>query len=79
MSKTFIPVLIVIIIIVGALWYGWSKDSAEQEEQPIKIGTIYQETGSGADWGEKAEKGIKIATEKINSQGGIHGSEIEII
>jgi branched-chain amino acid transport system substrate-binding protein len=74
-TKTILWVVIVIVVIAG-VWYEKNK---KLEEKVIRIGTIYQETGSGADWGEKAERGIKLAAEKINNEGGINGKAIEII
>lgn len=76
-STKIIIGVIIAVIIIGGIWYIVSRKPAEEEV--IKIGTIYQKTGAGADWGEKAEKGIKLAVEKINNEGGIHGKSLEII
>lgn len=79
MSKTnkIIIGVIIAIIVIGGIWYSMSREP--KEEGVVKIGTIYQQTGGGADWGERAERGIRLAVEKINSEGGIQGKLIEII
>lgn len=46
--------------------------------QTIKIGAILNLTGYGALWGENSQRGIIMAQEEINSNGGIAGHKLEI-
>jgi branched-chain amino acid transport system substrate-binding protein len=50
-----------------------------KEEGPVKIGAIFQETGSGSDYGLQATRGVDLAVEKINSLDGIKGRLVKII
>jgi len=49
-------------------------------EQVIKVGAVLPLTGEGTpDQGQASQKGILLAAEKINSQGGINGKKVKII
>lgn len=69
--------LIILIIVIGGIWYGTTRKS--KEEEVIKIGAIIPLTGVAAQYGENEDKAIKLALEEINSMGGVLGKKIEII
>jgi branched-chain amino acid transport system substrate-binding protein len=48
-------------------------------EEPIKIGTNYPLSGGLALFGQDAVRGVELAVEEINSNGGINGRQIELI
>lgn len=48
-------------------------------DDPIRIGGIYILSGSAATYGEFAQKGINLAVDEINSDGGILGRQVEMI
>lgn len=50
-----------------------------QAEDPIRIGGIYILSGSAATYGEFAQRGIDLAVEEINADGGILGRDIEML
>ncbi len=79
MTKTTKTILwiVVALIVIGGTWYGVGRKS--QKEGVIKIGAIYQLTGGGADWGDRAIKGLNIAADEINKTGGIKGKFVEVI
>jgi branched-chain amino acid transport system substrate-binding protein len=54
---------------------GFALPAAAQA--PFKIGTILSVTGPSAFLGEDMKKGMEVAIERINSQGGINGRKIE--
>ncbi len=52
---------------------------AQPQGARVKVGAVYQETGSGADWGARAEQGVMLAVEKINRDGGVRGVPLQVI
>lgn len=50
-----------------------------QKEDYIKIGVISSQTGVGSYLGQQQIRGIEIALEEINNQGGINGQQIQLI
>ncbi|MBI1979885.1 MAG: ABC transporter substrate-binding protein [Elusimicrobia bacterium] len=52
---------------------------AKKEQQEIKIGAVLSITGSGAPYGEDAQRGIELAVNQINNKGGIKGEEVKLI
>jgi len=78
MNKTTkIIIGVIIIIIIGGIWYGVSRKPAALEE--IKIGITTALTGDVAVYGLGMEKGFELALEKINNAGGINGKKIKLI
>jgi ABC-type branched-subunit amino acid transport system substrate-binding protein len=75
-KKITIISLVVIIIFAGIIIY---FNQREKEAEVIKIGAILPLTGSGGFWGENARKGILLALEKINNNGGINKKRVEVI
>lgn len=49
------------------------------KNEPVKIGAILTLTGFASQWGENARKGMELAKDEINSQGGINGVPLEIL
>ena len=70
--------LLALIILGGWALYG-DHDSTPADSEPIKIGALLSLTGGASAWGENAQKGIALATEEINKNGGINGKQVEII
>lgn len=70
-------VLFLSVILIGSLFLinGCKKKEAES----ITIGAILPLTGDIAEYGERCKKGIDLAVEEINNQGGINGRILEII
>jgi len=68
--------IIILVIVVGAIWYAVSR---EPEEEVIKIGVIVVLSGDAAIYGEDARKGLDLALEEINKEGGVLGKKIELI
>jgi len=64
-----------VIIIALILLFSLSFNS----EEVIKLGVALPLTGEVASWGENALAGIKLATNEINTNGGINGKKIELI
>lgn len=47
--------------------------------ESIKIGATLALSGDGAEWGKNAQRGIQLATEIVNAEGGIQGTALEVI
>ncbi len=70
-TRTFIVLVISLIItLIGC---------GKREEERIKIGAILPLTGEGAIYGERTKRGMDLALEEINREGGIGGKKLEII
>jgi branched-chain amino acid transport system substrate-binding protein len=70
--------LIVAIIVIGGIWYGVTKKPVEKSAI-IKIGFIGPLTGEAAIYGTSPKKGVDLAIEEINAQGGINGEKLELV
>ncbi len=70
----FILIFIALIILIN-----FNSCKKKEEPETIKIGAILPLTGSGALWGQNAQKGIKLALEQLNRNGGINGKKVEVI
>lgn len=49
------------------------------DEDVIKIGLNYEQTGSAATYGQDHVDGIQLAVDEINENGGINGKKIELV
>ncbi len=61
------------------LWYSFSMPSAPVEISPVRIGVIGHFSGPYADYGIPMRRGVELATEEINRQGGIDGRQVELV
>jgi branched-chain amino acid transport system substrate-binding protein len=52
---------------------GWAEESPS-----IKIGTLFQMAGSGAEYGRHGSQGARMAEKEINERGGILGRQLEV-
>ncbi|WP_312561160.1 ABC transporter substrate-binding protein [Anaerospora sp.] len=68
--------LLVLLICMAGLAAGCS-DSAGKGD--IKIGMVYELTGSTASYGTSAANGAKLAFKEINANGGVLGKQLQII
>lgn len=69
--------IIIIIIVIGGIWYGLTKQPKEQGV--IKIGAILSLTGDAAAWGQASRRGIELAVNEVNKNGSINNVKIEMI
>lgn len=54
-------------------------DLSNSDSETIKIGAIISKTGKSDIYGDAIDKGIKLAIDEINENGGINGKKIEYI
>lgn len=55
------------------------REKREKERETLNVGALLILSGDSASWGESAKRGIDLAVEEINSEGGINGRPINII
>jgi branched-chain amino acid transport system substrate-binding protein len=70
-----------VLLSLSVLFVASSCGRVGQRSKPeaVKIGAVLPLTGSGAVWGQNAQKGMKIAVDEVNRNGGINGRSIEIV
>ena len=73
-SKLTIVFIIVAILAVG---FFIVKHKAKNSDT-INVGAIFSSTGVAGDYGKKSVEGVVLATELINSRGGINGKKINL-
>lgn len=69
MNKTILWIIIVIVV-VGGVWYIANKEQVLTEKEVIKIGYIGPLSGPGAVMGQTELNSIEIAVDEINSKRG---------
>ncbi len=79
MSKILQTILwvVIIVVVVGLIWYGLTRKPAEEEV--IKIGAVLSLTGIAQNHGQNNREGIDLAVKEINESGGVNGKEIKVI
>lgn len=90
MNKTLWAILGFIVLVL-VVWIGFSRLNTntptgeentvadDEKREPIKLGAILSLTGPAASFGEFAQKGISLAVEEINQNGGMDGRKIEVV
>ncbi len=73
MSRKFVPVLLVAILLIS-LFAGCKK-----EPETIKIGLEVPLTGDYAYEGQGMEKAVRLLVDQVNEQGGLLGRQVELI
>lgn len=79
--KVTIGIIIAIIVIGGALliFQNPTGHTVKNTNEPIKIGVFAPLSGEAAIYGNAMKKGLDLATEDINNQGGILGRKVELV
>jgi branched-chain amino acid transport system substrate-binding protein len=67
------------LIALGIVIFAFCVCGIAQAAEPVKIGVIAPLTGSQANIGTGVVNGIKAAAKRINLQGGINGSPLELV
>ncbi|MFQ5989015.1 MAG: ABC transporter substrate-binding protein [Candidatus Methylomirabilales bacterium] len=71
----FLRLIVTAPLCAGVLCYGFAS---AQEPASIKIGTLFQSTGSSVDYGRHGSQGARMAEKEINERGGILGRKLEV-
>jgi len=75
-NKIYLGIGIVAVVLIVAIVIFSNQN---KEEETIKIGAIYPLTGIYSSYGLEYKRGLEIAVDEINSQGGINKKQIELI
>jgi branched-chain amino acid transport system substrate-binding protein len=76
-KKLIFGIIGIIVISIGLGTFFFFEEIVSRE--PIKIGITLSISGSGSDIGKQVRDGMQMATDEINSRGGINGRHIELI
>lgn len=77
MKKRFIGILISAILVASVFTLSGCGSSSSGDT--IKIGTLGPYSGDTAMYGEAAKKGIQLAVDQVNNDGGINGKQVELV
>ncbi|MFA6268335.1 MAG: ABC transporter substrate-binding protein [archaeon] len=75
--KLYLPIIIVLILLVGAFFLALNWNN--QNNTKITIGVILPLTGELSDQGQSSKNALILASEKINSNGGVNGKQVNFI
>lgn len=75
MKKLFSLLLICFIVILSAC----GNKSSSGDSDTIKIGALFPLSGNLALLGEESFRGVELAVEEINANGGINGKKVELV
>ncbi|MFB6182294.1 MAG: ABC transporter substrate-binding protein [Candidatus Magasanikbacteria bacterium] len=65
-----------LIILLGA---GCSANKKQNKQEKIKLGIVSSLTGAGSFYGQNIKKGVELAINEINKNGGVNGKKIKAI
>lgn len=77
-----VSVGIMMVVVVGLLVGCSSNQNSEQNTEDsnvIKIGSMFELTGSAAEYGISMNEAVHMAVDEINAAGGIDGKELEVV
>ncbi|QGG47010.1 ABC transporter substrate-binding protein [Heliorestis convoluta] len=79
--KTLLLILALLFIVPIGFYVGYQKISSLKEPQPaatpIQLGVALELSGQISPWGQAAFKGLQMAIDEVNDQGGIKGRYIQ--
>jgi branched-chain amino acid transport system substrate-binding protein len=78
MKNKYVGLAAVVVILVGG-YFALHQKSKETNGAPVKIGTIFAQSGDAAYWGVDEQRVVEIAIEEANANGGINGTPIQLI
>ena len=81
MKKKFAKLLLTSTLLSGILagCAAGGNDSGSSSDDAIKIGANFELSGPVASYGQSNMKGVQLAVDEINANGGIDGKQIELI
>lgn len=79
MNTKVIGIVVGVVVVLVGLWLFYGDFGVTSETRAIKIGFIGPLTGEAAAYGEPAQKGVQLAVDEINKQGGVDGRSVEVI
>lgn len=80
--KKFTVIAIIGLFLIGGIFAGCgssSNPSSSNGAKEILIGNLQDMSGPTSVWGNAVTRGIELAVEKLNAQGGLNGSKIRLL
>lgn len=74
-KKIIMGVLAAAALVLGGLFFA----SNNTNDESIKIGVVFPMTGNNAAYSEKFMRGLNLAQDEINAEGGVNGRIIELV
>jgi len=68
-----------IFIALTVIFYSSQGLRAEDSKPPLQIGAILPFTGFANVWADQARRGIDLAVDEINADGGLEGRKVEVL
>src|ERR1700730_11485507 len=78
MRKKLVASAAVALLAAGTL-AGCGSQTSSADAKTIKIGVDFELTGAEASFGSSALKGVQLAVDQLNKNGGVLGKTIEIV
>jgi branched-chain amino acid transport system substrate-binding protein len=79
MKKVSIWALIALLTVSLAVFAGCGSSQGGSATKEIVIGNLQDLSGPTSVWGNAVTRGVELAIDKMNSQGGLNGSKIKLI
>ena len=79
MKKKYLAIGLMVMILAVILWKASEYIGKKQNPEIIKIGVMTPLTGDVASWGKMQRNATEMALSEVNSMGGIHSMEVEVI
>lgn len=79
MKKKILSLLMIGVLCASVLGLAGCSSAGGNSGDTIKIGALGPYSGDTAMYGEAAKKGIELAAEQINANGGINGKKVEVV
>ena len=78
MSKLHQIILTVLLGVTCLLIFLGNRSISSAKSKVLKIGALFCLSGDCAEWGTNSRRGVELAVEKLNAQGGLLGQKIEV-
>jgi len=79
MKKLLIPCLALVIVVAWLFGLACFEKVLSAEKKPIKVGVIWDYTGTVAEDARRCTLGLKMVVDEFNAAGGLNGRRIELI
>lgn len=70
---------IIMVVVVGLLVACGNDQNTDENSNVIRIGSMFELTGSAAEYGISMNEAVHMAADEINAAGGVDGKKIEIV
>lgn len=72
-------IAIIALFLVTVAVFGFDKESRSEEQQNIRIGSMFIMSGPLEGYGRHGQQGIELAIQEINAAGGVLGKQLEAL